>query len=52
MVYWLGIEGTYNILVQELLGNTLELLFDSCHRKFTLKTGLMILDQMVIKIIL
>lgn len=46
-VYWTGTEGGYNILVMELLGPSLEALFSSCGRKLSLKTALMVADQMV-----
>ena len=46
-LYWLGIEGDFNIIAIELLGPSLERLFDHCGRKFSLKTTLMIADQMV-----
>lgn len=44
---WFGTEGDYNILVMELLGPSLEDLFNFCSRKFTLKTVLLLADQMV-----
>ena len=47
MVYLYGTEGDYNFLVMELLGPSLETLLNSCGHKFSLKTTLMIADQMV-----
>ncbi|CAF1193935.1 unnamed protein product [Rotaria sp. Silwood1] len=45
-----GNEGTYDILIIELLGPSLEDLFNYCNRKFTLKTALMLVDQMITRI--
>src|SRR3989338_7717161 len=46
-VRWYGVESDYNVMVMDLLGNSLEDLFNICGRKFQLKTTLMIADQMV-----
>lgn len=46
-VRWFGTEGDYNVLVMDLLGPSLEDLFNFCSRKLSLKTVLMLADQMV-----
>ncbi|CCW62336.1 unnamed protein product [Phytomonas sp. EM1] len=46
-VYYYGTEGDYNILVMDLLGPSLETLFTSCSRQFSLKTTLMLADEMI-----
>jgi hypothetical protein len=47
-VKWCGVDGEENVLIIDLLGPSLEDLFFYCGRKFTLKTVLMLADQMVI----
>jgi hypothetical protein len=44
---WYGIEGEYNVMAIDLLGPSLEDLFNFCSRKLTVKSVLMLADQMV-----
>ncbi|KAL6185122.1 hypothetical protein ACLB2K_041257 [Fragaria x ananassa] len=44
---WFGVEGEYNVMVIDLLGQSLEEKFNYCNRKFSLKTVLMLADQLI-----
>nr|GLL22306.1 casein kinase 1-like protein 10 isoform X2 [Ipomoea trifida]GLL33452.1 casein kinase 1-like protein 10 isoform X2 [Ipomoea trifida]GLL36047.1 casein kinase 1-like protein 10 isoform X2 [Ipomoea trifida] len=44
---YFGVEGEYNAMVIDLLGPSLEDLFNYCNRKFTLKTVAVLADQFV-----
>lgn len=49
-VYWSGREGDYNVLVMDLLGDSIEDCFNKCKRKLSLKTVLMIAIQLLSRI--
>ncbi|UJR32929.1 hypothetical protein I4U23_020390 [Adineta vaga] len=49
-LFWFGEENDYKCLVMELLGPSLEDLFNLCKRKFSIKTILMLTDQMILRI--
>ncbi|KAH9837529.1 kinase-like domain-containing protein [Rhodofomes roseus] len=42
MIQWFGQEGNLNVLAMDMLGLSLEALFNSCGRRFTYKTTLLI----------
>lgn len=44
---WFGVEGDYHVMVMDLMGPSLEDLFNYCGRRFQLKTVLMIGDQLI-----
>ncbi len=46
-MYYFGQEGLHNILCLDLLGPSLEDMFDLCNRKFSIKTTCMAAKQMV-----
>lgn len=46
-VLYYGVEGEFNVMVMDLLGPSLEDLFSFCGRKLSLKTTLMLAEQMI-----
>mmetsp|Transcript_18022 Transcript_18022/g.27008 ORF Transcript_18022/g.27008 Transcript_18022/m.27008 type:complete len:339 (+) Transcript_18022:158-1174(+) len=49
-VHWCGKEGDFNVMVMDLLGSTLQELLDKCGGKFSLKTTLMLVLQMISRV--
>lgn len=49
-MHWHGTESEYNVIVMDRLGPSMQNLFDACDRKFSLKTVLMIADQMITRV--
>lgn len=49
-IRWFGREGDYNAMVIDLLGPSLEDLFNYCHRKFSFKTVIMLALQMICRV--
>ncbi|VUZ38951.1 unnamed protein product [Hymenolepis diminuta] len=47
---WFGKEGDYNVMVMQLLGPSLEDLFNFCGRRFRLKTVILHADQILMRI--
>eukprot|EP00825_Cyclidium_porcatum_P029638 TRINITY_DN31597_c0_g1_i1.p1 TRINITY_DN31597_c0_g1~~TRINITY_DN31597_c0_g1_i1.p1 ORF type:complete len:303 (+),score=51.51 TRINITY_DN31597_c0_g1_i1:130-1038(+) len=49
-LHWFGVEEDFYVLVIDVLGPSLEDLFKFCNKKFSLKTVLMIADQLISRI--
>ncbi|KAH9597377.1 Protein kinase domain [Trypanosoma melophagium] len=49
-VLYHGVEGEFNVMVIDLLGPSLEDLFSFCSRRLSLKTTLMLAEQMIARI--
>lgn len=49
-VRWFGVEGDYNVMIIDLLGRSLEELFNDCSRLFNLKTVLTLADQLLCRL--
>lgn len=46
-VHWYGVDGDYNVMVIDLLGPSLEDMFQSCGRELSRRTLLLLADQMI-----
>lgn len=46
-LFWHGIHSNYKGFAIEILGKSLDTIFTECHKKFSLKTVLMLADQML-----
>lgn len=49
-IRYFGCEGSYNVLVVDLLGPTLEDLLNFCSRNFSVKTTIMLADQILTRV--
>jgi len=49
-VYWFGREGDYYAMVMDILGPSLHDLYQFCNKRFTLKTILLLADQLLTRL--
>ncbi len=49
-VHWYGMECDFYVMIYDILGPSLEDLFNFCDRKFSLKTVLLLTDQLIPRI--
>ena len=49
-VHHFGVEGEFNAMVIDLLGPSLEDLFNYCKNKFSIKTVFMLAEQMIARV--
>src|SRR5258705_12317128 len=49
-MHWYGEECDFYVLISDLLGPSLEDLFNFCDRKFSLKTVLLLADQLISRV--
>ncbi|KAL9709029.1 hypothetical protein Ac2012v2_007845 [Leucoagaricus gongylophorus] len=49
-IMWSGKQGDYNVMIIDLMGPSLEDLFKICNRHFSLKTVLLLADQLISRI--
>lgn len=49
-IHWCGIQHDYNVLIMDLLGPNLESLLEVCGRRFSLKTVLMLANEMITRV--
>lgn len=51
-IMWSGKQGDYNVMIIDLMGPSLEDLFKMCNRHFSLKTVLLLADQLVCSLLI
>jgi len=49
-VYWFGVEGDYRVMVMQVLGKSLEGVFDQCERKLSVKSTCMLAIQILTRV--